>query len=327
MLCVSTLTSTPKMAHVLQRMLKAAAVVLVSSLIWTPVHGQAGPNTLGQYNPANRTMSFNETVCIIPIPKNVVRPITGFDPLDVPSNLLPGFPQGMHPLLFQGGYQNDIRMTALNAVPLQIPALTQAALLVPYTDAARDGRTPVNVPVSFYIGGTDGKFLEAIVPSVVANVPLFEGTNISPATIVPDTAALQSLPSGQLNFQAKPYLLPNPISGPGVQGEALQLLYKLDSESPYPAQTFHRFLNSPQLLNTGLCQRATQYFNESFADPKFGKGDITLYSQLLLPTPPRSIAKQYRDVYCYQANSQVVATFVGEACPVAEANFDPVSRQ
>lgn len=301
--------------------------IVVTAIFWVTAFAQAGPNTIAQFNPANRTMSFNGTFCIVPIPKSVVRSITGYDPLDVSESVLPSFPADMHPLLFQGGYQNDIRMTALNAVPLQIAGLTQASLLVPYTDVTGDGRTPVSVPVSYYIGGTDGKFLEAIVPSIVAGVPLFEGTNIAPATIVPDTAAVQPLPGGSLNFQAKPYLIPNPISGPGVQGEALQLLYELTSDTPYSAQTFRQLINNPQLLNTGLCQRATQYFNESFVIPQMGKGNLTLYNQLLLPTPPTAIAGQYKGVYCYQANSQVVATFVGEVCSAAEANYDPVSRQ
>lgn len=315
------------MRNIFQSLFEATALLAATVPLWVPVHAQAGPNTLAQFNPANRTMSFNGTFCIVPIPKNVVRPITGYDPLDIPVSVLPSFPAGMHPLLLQGGYQNDIRMTALNLAPLQIPGLTQASLTIPYTDAARDGRTPVNVPVSYYIGGTNGRFLEAIVPSLVAGIPLFEGTNISPATIVPDTAAIQSLVGGLLNFQTKPYLLWNPISGPGVQGEALQLVYELTSDSPYSARTFHQLINNPQLLNTGFCQRNTQYFNETFANPQMGKGNLTLYNQLLLPTPPIAIAGQYIDVYCYQANSQVVATFVGEACPVAEANYDAASRQ
>lgn len=315
------------MALISKAVVAAMFLLSFTTLFSGSVRAQAGPNTLGQFNPANRTMSINGTTCIIPIAKDVVRSITGHNPLDVPTSILPSFPAGMHPLLLQGGYQNDIRMTALNVAPLQIPGLTQAALIVPYTDVAGDGRTPVNVPVSFYIGGTDGNFLEAIVPSLVGNIPLFEGTPIAPATVVPDTAAVQALPGGLLNFQAKPYILPNPISGPGLQGEALQLLYKLTTNTPYPASTFHRLINGPQLLNTGLCQRNTQYFNETFTDPKMGKGNVTLYNQLLLPTPPQAIAGQYKDVYCYQANSQLVATFVGEPCPAAEANYDPASRQ
>lgn len=302
-------------------------LLLAGGWLWTSSNAQAGPNTLAQFNPANRTMSYNGTFCVVPIPKEVVRPITGYDPLDVPTSVLPSFPAGMHPLILQNGYQNDIRMTALNLAPLQIPGLTQSALIVPYTDVAKDGRTPVNVPVSFYIGGTNGRFLEALVPSIVSGVPLFEGTNIAPAIVVPDTAAVQPLPGGEYSFQAKPYILPNPISGPGVQGEAIQLSYQLTSDSPYPEQTFRRLLNGPQLLNTGLCQRNTLYFNDTFADPKMAKGKLTLYNQLLLATPPREIAGQYEDIYCYQVNAQSVSTFVGEACPVAEANYDPVSRE
>lgn len=302
------------------------SLLTAAALLWVQAWAQAGPNTIAQFNPANRTMSFNGTFCIVPIPKDEVRPITGYDPIDVPASILPSFPDGMHPLLFQGGYQMDIRMTALNVAPLQIPGLTQASLIVPFTDVVGDGETPVNVPVNYYIGGTDGNFLEAIVPSIVAGVPLFEGTNIAPATVVPDTAAVEALSGGFFNFQTKPYLLPNPISGPGVQGEALQLLYELTTDSPYSDGTFHRLLNSPQLLNTGLCQRNTQYFNETFVNARMGRGNLTLYNQPLLATPPKEIAGRYEGVYCYQANSQSVSTFVGETCSVAESNYDRSSR-
>lgn len=288
---------------------------------------QAGPNTLAVYNPANRTTSLNATFCILPIPKNVVKIVTGYDPLDVPTSILPSFPPNMHPLLLQGSYQNDIRMTALNIAPLQIPGLTQASLIIPYTDVTKDGRTPIGFPVNYYIGGIDGKDLEALVPSIVSGISPFEGTTIAPASIVPDDAAVQSLPKGLYNFQAKPYILPNSVSGPGVMGEAIDLLYELTQQSPYTSHTFHSLLNIPQLLNTGLCQRVSLYFNESFAGPQMGRGNATLYHQPLLSTPPTIIAGTYKDVYCYQGNAELVASYIGESCPVAAARADPAAKE
>lgn len=304
------------------------SVALALAALSPLINAQAGPNTLAALYPANRTTSVNETYCILPVPKTVIEKIThGYKPLDVPTDILPNFPPGMHPMIVQGGYQNDIRMTPLNLVPLQIPSLMQAAIIVPYADVTKDGKTPINVPVNYYIGGTDGNDLASLVPAIVGAVPLFEGTVIAPAKMVPNSAAVQSLPGGLYSFQAKPFLLPNPVSGPGVVGEAFDLLYRLTSTSPYTARTFHALLNAPQLLDDGLCQRQSLFFNETFANPHMAVGNITLYREFLLDTPPSAIVGTYTNVYCYQANGELVATYVGETCPVAAARLDPAAGE
>jgi hypothetical protein len=232
----------------------------------------------------------------------------------------------MHPMLIQAGYEADIRMTALGIVPLQIASLMQGSLLIPYSDVTKDGKTPIGVPINYYIGGTNGQDVQAIVPSIASTISPFEGTTVFPATFAPDTAAVQSLPDGIYSIQVKPYLLPNTISGPGVYAEAFDVLYTLTKNSPYTDHTFHALLNIPQLLNTGKCQRNTLYFNETFADPKMAVGNVTLYHQILA-TPPASVEGQYTNVYCYQANAELVASIGGEDCHVAAAEFDPVAQQ
>ncbi|KAM0339567.1 hypothetical protein ACHAPU_010866 [Fusarium lateritium] len=285
---------------------------------------QAGPNTLARYNPANRTMSANITYCIVPINKGLVKTITGYDPLPVDASILPSFPAGKHPLIVQSGYDNDIRMTALNLIPLQIDSLMQGSLIIPYVDVTKDGKTPIAAPVNYYIGGTNGQPLQALVPSIASSVSPFEGTTIFPATFAPDVSAAKSLPNGFYSTQVKPFLLPNTISGPGVYAEAFDILFELTSDSPYTAHTFHSLINIPQLLNNGKCQRNTIYFNESFADPKMAVGEVTLYHQILA-TPPAGLEGVYEDVYCYTANGQVVSG-VGESCPAAAANMDPKAK-
>lgn len=223
----------------------------------------------------------------------------------------------MHPLIVQAGYNNDIRMSVFDLIPLQIPALMQGALIVPYTDVTEDGQTPINIPVNNYIGGIDGQDLQALVPAIAAGISPFEGVTTFPATFVPDTAAVQSLPGGLYSIQAKPYLLPNTISGPGVYAEAFDILYTLTEDSPYTDNTFDALLNNPQLLNNGNCQRNNQYFNETFADPKMAVANVTLYHQIL-STPPATIEGQYTNVYCYQANAVVVGD-VGQSCAAAAA--------
>ncbi|CAG7558764.1 unnamed protein product [Fusarium equiseti] len=303
--------------------MKFSGIAALSTLV-SLGKAQAGPNTLARYNPANRTMSANITYCLVPIDKSLVREITGYNPLNIGTDILPSFPEGKHPLIVQAGYDNDIRMTALNLIPLQIASLMQASLIVPYVDVTKDGETPIGAPVNYYIGGTNGRALQAIVPSIASGISPFEGTTIFPATFVPDTSAAKSLPNGEYSIQVKPFLLPNTISGPGIYAEAFDMKFKLTNDSPYTPHTFHSLLNIPQLLNNGKCQRNTVYFNESFADPKMAVAEITLYHQILV-TPPEGLEGVYKDVNCYTANGQVVSS-VGETCSVAAARMDPEAK-
>jgi hypothetical protein len=218
-------------------------------------------------------------------------------------------------------------MTALNLVPLQIPALMNGVVTVPYVDVTGDGKTPITAPVNTYIGGIDGKDLQALVPSLAAGLSPLEGTTTFPASFAPDTAAAKALPGGLYSIQAKPYLLPNTLSGPGVYAEAFDMLYELvnKAESPYTEHTFHDLLNRPQLLNNGKCQRNTLYFNQTFTDPKMAVGNVTLYHQIL-DTPPAEIEGMYEDVYCYQANGVQVGS-LGESCEDAAENLDMSALQ
>ncbi|KAF5680750.1 30S ribosomal S17P protein [Fusarium denticulatum] len=305
----------PAMIEVAQRLLtgknttNAASTMKLSTIL--PVFGhlvsfcqaQADPNTLAS--------------------KSLVKTITGFDPLSIDNSILPSFPAGKHPLIVQAGYDKDIRMTALNIVPLQIDALMQGSLIVPFVDVTKDRQTPIGVPVNYYIGGTNGQPLQAIVPSVASGVSPFEGTTIFPATFSPDTSAARALPNGFNSIQVKPFLLPNTISGPGIYAEAFDISFKATDNSPYTPHTFHSLLNIPQ-LNTNKCQRNTVYFNESSSEPLMAIGEVTLYHQILA-TPPQGLEGVYRDVYCYSANGQVVSS-VGEPCKAAAANMDPEAK-
>lgn len=323
--------------------MKFVSVFPVFGLLMPLCQAQADPNTLARYNPANRTMSANTSTykasylkyccslltkfrayCLVPISKTLVKTITGYNPLDIDTGILPSFPTGKHPLIVQAGYNKDIRMTALNLVPLQIDSLMQGSLIVPFVDVTKDGQTPIGVPVNYYIGGTNGQPLQAIVPSVASGVSPFEGTTIFPATFSPDTSAARALPNGFNSIQVKPFLLPNTISGPGIYAEAFDMSFKITDSSPYTAHTFHSLLNIPQLLNTNKCQRNTVYFNESSSEPQMVTGEVTLYHQILA-TPPQGLEGVYRDVYCYSANGQIVSS-VGEPCKEAAANMDPEAK-
>lgn len=309
------------------RFTKTAFTALLS-LLSALVSAQAGPNELAKYNPAKRTMSVNETWCIVPIDTAKVKALTGYNPLPVPSDptIFPGgFPAGKHPMIVFAGYENDIRMTPLNTVPLQIASLMQGAIIIPYSDVTKDGKTPIGVPVNYYIGGTNGQALQAIVPSIASAVSPFEGTTIFPATFAPDTIAAQPLGGGAYSIEVKTYILPNTISGPGVYAEAFDIEFVLTQTSPYTDHTFHSILNQPQLLNNGKCQRNAVYFNFTDADPKMAVANVTLYHEIL-DSPPAAIEGTYEGVYCYQANGQLVGE-VGESCAVAASKVDPKALQ
>lgn len=264
--------------------------------------------------------------CIVPISNGVAEKLAGYSLIPIPADILPAsFPAGKHPLIAQAGFDNDIRMAPYNTVPLQIGSLMQASLVIPYVNVLGNN-TPISVPINYYIGGTFGQPLEALVPSIASGVSPFEGTTIFPANFTPDSAAVASLPDGIYSTQVKPYILPNTVSGPGVYAEAFDMLYTLTNASPYTPHTFHTLLNGPQLLNSGKCQRNTQYFNATFANPQMAVANVTIYHEIL-DSPPAGLEGEYVNVYCYQANAELVASYMQEPCGVAAANVDPVALQ
>lgn len=55
-------------------------------------------------------------------------------------------------------------MKLLNLVDLQIPSLMQGSIIVPFVDYLNDGNNAFNYPLNYYIGGTNGNDIAAIVP-------------------------------------------------------------------------------------------------------------------------------------------------------------------
>jgi len=279
-------------------------------------NAQAGPNTLAVYNPANRTMSSNESWFIVPVATSSLQPLVPWPLLTPPDDttLFPlGFPAGYHPVIIAAGYINDIRMNPENLVPLEIPSLMQADIIVPYTDRLQDGQTPFGYSLNYYIGGTNGDDLESLVPSLASDVSPFEGTTIYPAEFAPSTAASQSLGGGIFSIEVNPFVVPNDISGPGVTFNAFAILYENDPTPIYTPHTFHSILNQPQILNEGQCQRNTFYFNASFANPTFSSANITVISTALLGvtlpnSPPSALQGVYTNVVGYTANGELVAS-------------------
>ena len=109
------------------------------------------------------SLTFIEAFFILPVPKDkvelLVKPYSLIPPNFNDITLFPvGFPPNVHPVLVSSGYANDIRM-----INLQIAALKQGNIYVPYVDRLKDGKTPFNFAVQNYIGGTK-KDIEAYIP-------------------------------------------------------------------------------------------------------------------------------------------------------------------
>ena len=88
------------------------------------------------------------------------------------------------------------------------------------------------------------------------------------------------------------------------------------SNSSYTAHTFHEVISQPLILTNGLCQRNPIYFNQTFTDPVFRNGTVTLYS------PGGAFAGVYSGVQGYSASGEMVG-YNAEPCSSAAANTDP----
>ncbi|KAG7008238.1 hypothetical protein G7Y79_00006g018580 [Physcia stellaris] len=240
------------------------------------------PNTLAIYNPNLRTQCSNATWFIIPVTKTAVQSLVPFPLLPLPTSdktLFPsGFPAGKHPVLLSSGYVNDIRM-----INLQIAALKQGSISVPFVDRLKDGKTAFNYPLQNYIGGTQNN-LQAVIPTLVGTA---EGTNIMVATITPLDNAYAPISSNPNEFstEVKSVIVPNPVSGPGIIPEAFDLDF-ITAKSPlYTKHTFHTLVNQPQILTNTMCQRNTYYFNNTFTGEVLRSGNATLVPPLAGSAP------------------------------------------
>ncbi|KAF2090402.1 hypothetical protein K490DRAFT_9821, partial [Saccharata proteae CBS 121410] len=265
---------------------------LLASL--SPVNAQA-PNTVAANNPNLRTGSLNATWFAVMLPTPKVQAAVGYPLLDVPDF----FPAGTHPVLVSSGYTYDVRMSVL-----RIQDLRQTSIYVPYTDFTKDGKTALNYPLALYIGGENGQLASGVVPSLASI--LLEGDFLLPGDFQPGMAAYQAIDANTYTSQTQMSLVPNPVSGPGVEPPVLDLTFQTDANPPYNQSTWHEMINQPIVLTSGvvkgMCQRNTYYFNETFADPVFRVGTVTIYNDPAVPNnPPMSVTGTFSNVMGYGA--------------------------
>lgn len=276
------------------------------------------PNNLAVYNPNLRTTCENGTFFIVPVDTATVQSaVEPYKLVPLPTSdtsLFPnGFPAGTHPVLVTISQENDIRMTAL-----QIPTpLLTGSIVVPYVDRLGDGKTAFQFSVKQYIGGYDGDDVSAYVPALVGSLG---GTTIFVASFVPNNAPYSQITPSPPEYiaQVKDVIVPNPVSGPGVIIEAIDTDFFTTSESTYTAHTFHDFISQPLILTNGACQRNPIYFNQTFTDPVFRNGTVTLYA------PGGAFAGVYGGAQGYSASGEMVG-YNPETCASAAAKTDPMA--
>ena len=157
-------------------------------------------------------------------------------------------------------------------------------------------------------------------PQLTALVGSGEGTTIFVASFVPDDGPYEIISISPPEFiaQVKDVIVPNPVSGPGVIEEVVDTDFFTVSNSSYTAHTFHEVISQPLILTNGLCQRNLIYFNQTFTDPIFRNGTVTLYS------PGGAFAGVYDGVQGYSASGEVLG-YNPETCSSAAENTDPMA--
>ena len=182
----------------------------------------------------------------------------------------------------------------MSALPLPT-ALLSAATIFLYVDRLSNGKTPFGFSVKNYIGGVNGNKLTPYVPAIVGSL---DGTTSFVANFNPNNAAyLQIASSPAENIaQVRASLVPNSASGPGVYEEAINTNFFMVETSKYTAHTFHDVISQLLILTNELCRRNPVYYNQTFTDPIFRNGTVTLYS------PGGSLPGVYTSVAGYSAS-------------------------
>lgn len=234
----------------------------------------------------------------------------------------------MHPVLATISTTADIRMSVLQIDGI----LKSASILAPYV--AKDGSdAPVAATLNGYIAGPNGPLPNGLVPAVASGL-LFGGTPLRLGQFDPKEAAYMSDGAGGNSARAAWALVPNPLSGPGVYPEAVDMAFTTASESRYGANTFKAIISQPLLLPSGMCQRNQYYFNNATAVPVLRSGQVTfgpgadgigLTSGGLMKASADG-SGVYAGVDGFGACAQSVGN-TPESCEDAVANFDEASLE
>jgi hypothetical protein len=194
------------------------------------------------------------------------------------TSLFPSsFPSNAHPIVVQASYDDDIRMVAF-----QIDgALLTGQVYAPYVRRpnSKPG-TILTAEISGYLAGENYNAVAALVPSLVSTIVESFPTRLG--LFDPADAAYQPNSGNVLSNKVASNVLPNPISGPGVYPEVLDMQYSSTSGlQKTTAKLFKATLNQPSILAgvylvTNTCQRNQQCFNNATGVMYPRVGNVTL---------------------------------------------------
>jgi hypothetical protein len=259
--------------------------------------------------------------------------------LPVPAGY--GIAKGYHPVLVASGYMADIRQTFLQ---LDRPLLGSSTI-VPFVGMPGSD-TPFNRPITSYLAGSgkDGDrfwaYLAALVPSAVAS--FLGGIPTKVGSFIPEDAAyrLDAILAGigpLYSMNSKWATFANPVSGPGIYKEAVDMHFSSAPVPRYPIGLFKKAINQPYLLNFPLsfrCQRNTYFFNNATAGVQFRSGNVTLgpaasandLAATLMKASPDGVGN-YFDVHGFSGCAQLVGydTLNGQECEQASRDVDPAA--
>ncbi|KAA8617815.1 hypothetical protein PtrSN002B_007489 [Pyrenophora tritici-repentis] len=296
------------------------------------------PNEVAIYNQQDRTMTATLSWFVVPVPKedimkalresipNLVT-LQGLNLLPIPEEL--DFPVGMHPVLVSAGMNGDIRQGGFQLAT----GLMVATSMIPYVGIG-SSNTPFNAPLVSYLAGVDEVtqgYVFGLIPSVVATIG---GLLTRVGAFIPMKAPLQAYSDGSLGINSKWAQAPNPVTGPGLYSEAIDLKFvsEPNQASPrYSLSIWKRLINQPLILGnldsvfSTKCQRNTVFFTNSTAQPTYRSGNVTLgpsagasvFSAVLQKASPDG-SGFYQSVYGLSACAQTV----GYGSPVVPLGED-----
>ncbi|KAI8942908.1 hypothetical protein NX059_000947 [Plenodomus lindquistii] len=243
-------------------------------------------NEVQPYNRNDRTMAVSGSWFLIPIPKTAATAalkesfpalfnLGRLSLLDPPADL--NLPPDTHPVIVFAGEDFDIRQGELQLAT----ALMGSGSSIPYVSLG-GSKTPIVVPLANNLAGVDGPtqaYITGLIPSIVGTVG---GQLTRIGSFIPTNSPYQLLADGSLSINSKWAQAPNPVSGPGLYSEAIDLKFITTPSPHYTLTQWKRLINQPSLLATVLdllspkCVRNLYFFTNSTAVVTFRVGNATL---------------------------------------------------
>ncbi|KAL2132840.1 hypothetical protein VTI74DRAFT_3239 [Chaetomium olivicolor] len=207
------------------------------------------PNPLAELFPNNATGVLNATLAIIPISLEAARRL-------IPPQyrilerayraLLPGFPEGMYPVMLQAAHDHDVQFRAYG---ITIDDFSRVGFEFPFLDLTGDGYSSFRWAPAQLISGINDIALEG---------SRAYGTMVSPAEYEPVCDAYRRLPNGATYFKGSSL-----SSSEFVELEMARL--PQPTLSPYPLELFKNITNQPTFANATSCDNMIRLFNTTMS--------------------------------------------------------------